>query len=185
VRKDLHPALQYLLLEAMREVHSPVGAFNRLGEFPAAQPNDLPLSPTAEAFYRSGPTFWQRYTSFWLTSLLSRIVFFVIPLIAAMIPVIGFALPLYRWLQVRRIEQLHRALGRIERELAQNASNSSLAEYQMRIARIESDVRTLKVARIFEVDLHRLRVHLRMVQEDLSLLKTEDQSEDRFGCAPE
>src|SRR6266516_3759842 len=54
VRKDLHPALQYLLLEAMREVHSAPGPFNRLGEFPAEQPNDLSLSPTAEAFYRSG-----------------------------------------------------------------------------------------------------------------------------------
>ena len=102
VRKDLHPALQYLLLEAMREVHWPAGPFNRLGEFPAEQPNDLPLSPTAEAFYRSGPTFWQRYTSFWLTSLLNRIVFFVIPVVATLIPVIGFALPFYRWLHTRR-----------------------------------------------------------------------------------
>jgi hypothetical protein len=42
VRKDLHPALQYLLLEAMREVHWTPGPFNRLGEFPAEQPNDLP-----------------------------------------------------------------------------------------------------------------------------------------------
>src|SRR5438105_7740321 len=66
VRKDLHPALQYLLLGAMREVHGASGPFNRLGEFPAEQPNDLLLSPTAEAFYRTGPTFWQRYTSFWL-----------------------------------------------------------------------------------------------------------------------
>ena len=174
VRKDLHPALQYLLLEAMREVHWPAGPFNRLGEFPAEQPNDLPLSPTAEVFYRSGPTFWQRYTSFWLTSLLNRIVFFVIPLIAAMIPVIGFARPLYRWLQLRRIDQLHRALGRVERELAQNATNSTrLAEYEMRIVEIESAARTLKVARTFEVDLHRLRVHLRMVREDLSRLKTD------------
>jgi TRAP-type uncharacterized transport system substrate-binding protein len=57
VRRDLHPALQYLLLEAMREVHWPPGPFNRLGEFPAEQPGDLPLSPTAEAFYRSGATF--------------------------------------------------------------------------------------------------------------------------------
>ena len=185
VRKDLHPALQYLLLEAMREVHWPAGPFNRLGEFPAEQPNDLPLSPTAEVFYRSGPTFWQRYTSFWLTSLLSRIVFFVIPLIAAMVPVIGFARPLYKWLQLRRIDQLHRALGRVERELAQNASKSRFAEYQMRIVEIESAVRTLKVARTFEVDLHRLRVHLRMVQEDLSRLETEDQSEERSGSAPE
>ena len=98
VRKDLHPALQYLLLEAMREVHGAPGAFNALGEFPAKQPNDLPLSPTAAAFYRSGPTIWQRYTSFWLSSLLMRIVFFVIPVIVALIPVIGFAPRIYRWL---------------------------------------------------------------------------------------
>ena len=94
VRKDLHPALQYLLLEAMREVHWPAGPFNRLGEFPAEQPNDLPLSPTAQAFYRSGPTLWQRHTSFWLTSLLNRVAFFVIPAVLALIPVIGFALQL-------------------------------------------------------------------------------------------
>jgi uncharacterized protein len=167
VRKDLHPALQYLLLKAMREVHWPAGAFNRLGEFPAEQPNDLPLSPTAEAFYRAGPTFWQRYTSFWLTSLLNRIVFFVIPVVAAMIPAIGFALPFYRWLHVRRIDQLHRALGKLERELTQRADKFRFVEYQTQIAEIESAVRLLRVARPFEVDLHRLRIHLRMAQEDV------------------
>jgi TRAP-type uncharacterized transport system substrate-binding protein len=167
VRKDLHPALQYLLLEAMREVHSPAGTFNRIGEFPAEQPNDLPLSPTAEAFYRSGPIFWQRYTSFWLSSLLNRIVFFVIPVVAAMIPVIGFALRFYRWLHIRRIEQMHRALGKLERELTQSADRSHFAEYQTRIGEIESAAQSLKVARPFEADLHRLRIHLRMVQEDV------------------
>jgi uncharacterized protein len=156
VRKDLHPALQYLLLEAMREVHCP-----------AEQPNDLPLSPTAEAFYRSGPTFWQRYMSFWLSSLLSRITFFIIPIIVTLIPLIGFAPRIYRWLFVRRIDQLHRALGNLERELAQSADAPQLVEYQKRIAEIESDVRLLKVARAFEVDLQRLKAHLRMVQEDV------------------
>jgi hypothetical protein len=167
VRKDLHPALQYLLLEAMREVHWPAGPFNRLGEFPAEQPNDLSLSPTAEAFYRSGPTFWQRYTSFWLSSLLSRITFFIIPVIVTLIPLIGFAPRIYRWLYVRRIDQLHRALGNLERELAQSADTPRLVEYQKRIAEIESDVRLLRVARAFEVDLQRLKAHLRMVQEDV------------------
>src|SRR3989441_4280082 len=168
VRKDFHPALQYLLLEAMREVHWAAGPFNRLGEFPAEQPSDLPLSPTAEAFYRSGATFWQRYTSFWLTSLLNRIAFFVIPVVATMIPVIGFALPFYRWLHIRHIDQLHRALGKLERELTQSADKSRFVEYQTRIAEIESAVRLLKVARRFEVDLQRLRIHLRMVQENVS-----------------
>jgi hypothetical protein len=169
VRADLHPALQYLLLEAMREVHWGAGAFNRLGEFPAEQPNDLPLSPTAEAFYRSGSTFWQRYTSFWLTSLLNRFVFFVIPVVALLIPVIGFFAPrFYRWLHVRRIEQLHRALGNLERELDHSADGSRCVEYQARVAEIESAVRLLKVARSYEVDLQLLRFHLRMVQEDVS-----------------
>jgi TRAP-type uncharacterized transport system substrate-binding protein len=168
VRKDLHPALQYLLLEAMREVHGAPGPSNRLGEFPAEQPNDLALSPTAQAFYRSGPTFWQRYTSFWLTSLLNRLVFFVIPVVAMLIPIIGFAPRFYRWLHVRRIDQLHRALGNLERELAHSADRGRLVEYQTQINEIESAVRLLKVARPFEVDLQRLRIHLRMVQEEVS-----------------
>jgi TRAP-type uncharacterized transport system substrate-binding protein len=103
VRTDLHPALQYLLLEAMREVHWAPGPFNTLGEFPAEQPNDLPLSPTAQAFYRNGPTLWQRYTSFWLSSLLDRIAFFGIPVFVALIPVVGFAFSFHRWLYMRRV----------------------------------------------------------------------------------
>ena len=171
VRKELHPALQYLLLEAMRKVHSPQGSFNRLGEFPAEQPNDLPLSPTAEAFYRSGPRFWQRYMSFWLASLLSRILFFIIPVIALLIPLINILPRLYRWLNIHRIDHFHRALGNLEREIAQIPDKSKLREYRVQIAKIESAANQLKVARPFEVDLQRLRIHLRMVPEDISRLE--------------
>jgi TRAP-type uncharacterized transport system substrate-binding protein len=103
VRNNLHPALQYLLLEAMREVHWAPGPFNTMGEFPAEQPNDLPLSPTAQAFYRNGPTLWQRYTWFWLSSLIDRIAFFGIPVFVALIPIVGFALSFHRWIYMRRI----------------------------------------------------------------------------------
>src|SRR5204862_7538291 len=121
LRKDLPPTLRSCRPEAMREGHWKSCPFNRLGEFPAEQTNDLPLSPTAEAFYRSGPTFWQRYTSFWLTSLLNRIVFFVIPVLAALVPVICFAPRLYRSLYVHRINQLHRVLGDLQHELTHSA----------------------------------------------------------------
>ena len=167
VRSDLHPALQYLLLEAMREVHAAPGPFNRFGEFPAVQPNDLPLSPTAEAFYRSGPTFWQRYTSFWFTSLANRVAFFVVPILVALIPVLGFALSLVGRLHVRRINRLHRALGKLERDLAERGSGHDPSRYQQRLQEVDSEVRALKVATSFEADLHRLRIHLRMVQEEI------------------
>jgi hypothetical protein len=55
-----------------------------------------------------------------------------------------------------------------QRELAHSADRSRLGEYQARLAEIESAVRTFKVARPFEIDLHRLKIHLRMVQEDVS-----------------
>ncbi|MGV8059818.1 MAG: TAXI family TRAP transporter solute-binding subunit [Smithellaceae bacterium] len=176
VRKDLHPALQYLLLKAMREVHGVPGPFNRLGEFPSEQPNDLPLSPTAQTFYRSGLPFWQQYTSFWLTSLLSRIVFFVIPVLAMMIPIIGFAPRVYRWLHIRPLDRLHRALGNVERDLNLNPDSSRLVEYQRRVVEIDSAVQSLKIRRPFEADMHRLTIHLRMVREDINRLRESDSS---------
>jgi hypothetical protein len=63
---------------------------------------------------------------------------------------------------------LHRALGSLERELAQSAGGSRFFEFQARLAEIESAGRSLKVPRSFEVDLHRLMIHLRMVQEDIN-----------------
>jgi hypothetical protein len=118
-----------------------------------------PLSLTAQSFYRSGSTFWQRYTSFCLTSLLDRILFFVVPIVVALIPIIGFASRLYRWLAVRRIVRLHRALGGLERELTHGEDKAQLAQHQARLSEIESAMRTLKVAPPSEVDLHRLRKH--------------------------
>lgn len=166
VRKDLHPALQYLLLEAMREVHSTPGPFNNLAEFPAEQPHDLPLSPTAAAFYRSGATFWQ-HTAFWLSSHLTRVVFFIIPVVVSLLPVIGFAPRIYRWLYGRPITRLHQALAELECQLAFGIEKPRVNEYQARLAEIESAVRSLTVARPFDVDLQRLRIHLRMVREDV------------------
>ena len=60
-------------------------------------------------------------------------------------PVIGFAPRFYRWLYLHRINQLHRALGNLESELAHGAGGSRLGEYQARLAEIESAVRMFKL----------------------------------------
>jgi TRAP-type uncharacterized transport system substrate-binding protein len=57
VRRDLHPGVQYLLLAAADEVHSPPGLFHRAGEFTAPEAIDLPLSADARQLYKSGPPF--------------------------------------------------------------------------------------------------------------------------------
>ena len=89
VRKDLHPALQYLLLEAASTIHSRPGIFNKAGQFPAAEPIDFPLSEDARRFYHAGPPFLQRYLPFWLAVFVAR-------LLVLLIPILGVAYPLFR-----------------------------------------------------------------------------------------
>jgi TRAP-type uncharacterized transport system substrate-binding protein len=69
VRRDLHPAIQYLLLEAAEQIHSKPGVFHKAGEFPAPEAIDLPLSIHARQFYRTGSPFLQRHLPFWLAVL--------------------------------------------------------------------------------------------------------------------
>ena len=57
VRRDLHPAIQYLLLNAAAKIHSGPSIFNHPNQFPAAEPIDIPLSDEAVRFYRSGLPF--------------------------------------------------------------------------------------------------------------------------------
>ena len=49
VRSDLHPALQYLLIDAAERIHGGPGVFNRAGAFPAPEQVDLPLSRAGRA----------------------------------------------------------------------------------------------------------------------------------------
>jgi TRAP-type uncharacterized transport system substrate-binding protein len=165
VRKDVHPALQLLLLETARQVHRAPGPFQRFGEFPAPQPQDLPLSETAERFYRAGPPFLQQYTSFWVAAFIDRIAIVLIPLIAVLIPAIGYALPFYRWLNGRHIWRWHHALGALEREFALETDGDRQSELRTRIAEIEQAVDKIKVARPMEGELYHLRGRVRALRE--------------------
>ena len=83
------------------------------------------------------------------------------------VPVIGFAPRIYRWLYVRPIKRLHRALANIERQLDYMTEKPAIDEFQAQLAEIERAVSSLKVARPFEVDRHYLRIHVRVVREDV------------------
>src|SRR5262249_36758172 len=68
VRADLHPALQYLLLNAAVQIHSQPGVFQKAGQFPAAEAIDIPLSQEAQRFYKTGRPFLQGYLPFWVAT---------------------------------------------------------------------------------------------------------------------
>src|SRR4029450_11500396 len=80
VREHLHPAIQFLFLEAAQNIHSGPGILRRPGEFPEDEPVDVPLSEEARTYYKSGGTFLQRPLPFWLWVFATRLLLVIVPL---------------------------------------------------------------------------------------------------------
>jgi len=114
VRSDLHPAIQYLLLEAAVEIHSTPGMFRTNGQFPAPESIDVPLSHYAREFYKTGVPFLQRHLPFWLAVFLEQPLVWILPLVVILFPFFRLAPAIYDWVETRRVYKLYSELTRVE-----------------------------------------------------------------------
>jgi TRAP-type uncharacterized transport system substrate-binding protein len=118
-RKDLHPAVQYLLLEAASEIHGGPDVFHKAGRFPAGEAVNLPLSRQAREFYQSGLPFVYRVLPLWMAGLTERLLILLIPLLVVVFPAVRFLPALYGYMVERRIYTLYGRLMALEAELEQ------------------------------------------------------------------
>ena len=167
VRKDLHPALQYLLLDAAFRVHSTPGVFQKAGQFPAAEPMDLPLSDEARQYYLTGPPFLQRYLPFWLAVLVGRLLVVLIPVIAVIFPLVRLLPAAYGWAVRRRVFTLYGELKFIEAEIEVRTSAADATDLLERLQRLENRANHLRVPTAFTHFLYTLRVHINLVRSRL------------------
>ena len=166
VRRDLHTAIQYLLLEAASEVHGAPGVFNKAGEFPAAEPIDLPLSMSAQEYYRSGQPFLHRYLPFWLAALASPLLV-LIPVVAVLYPLFRLVPELYRGIVERRIFLLYSDLKFLEMEWENSASDTIAGALSERLDRLEERADHLHMPRAYTHMLYTLKHHISLVRQRL------------------
>src|SRR5262249_8345181 len=117
VRADLHPALQYLLLNAAVQIHSQPGIFQKAGQFPAAESIGIPLSQEAQRFYKAGRPFLQGYLPFWVATLVEKVLVVLVPLAALLFPMFKFLPQTYDWMMQLRIRRLYDEIRLIESEM--------------------------------------------------------------------
>jgi TRAP-type uncharacterized transport system substrate-binding protein len=171
VREDLHPAIQYLLLDAAQQIHSGPGIFQKAGQFPAAESNDLPLSENARQFYRSGRPFLQRHLPFWMAVLIDRLIILLIPLIGVIYPLFKFMPGLYA-LEIRwRINRLYGELRSLEKELEINTVGRNIGDLNSWLDRLEEKASRLRVPLFYANQVYTLRMHIRLVREHLKSVK--------------
>jgi TRAP-type uncharacterized transport system substrate-binding protein len=167
VRRNLHVAIQYLLLNAAQQINSGPGIFQKSGQFPAAESVDLPLSDEARQFYKSGPPFLQRHLPFWLAVQINRLLILLIPLFGVIYPLLRLMPALYGWEMRLRIFRLYREMRILEKDLESRSERQDISDLNERLSGIEEKANHLRVALFYANQLYTLRMHIALVRERL------------------
>ena len=179
VRNGIHPALQYLLLDAAVEVHGGPEIFHRAGRFPAPDAIDLPLSNPAQAFYKSGRPFVYRYLPFWMAGLAERLMILLIPLFTVVFPLAHFVPSLYAFVIQRRVFGLYGELKVLETELESMGPGESIHRIAEELERLARRAHRLRVPLGFAQRLFILKSHIALAQQEVERRRTASGREPR------
>ena len=168
VRADLHPALQYLLLDAALQVHSQPGIFQKAGQFPAAESIDLPLSGEAHRFYKSGRPFLQGYLPFWIATLVEKMLVVLVPLAALLYPIFKLLPQMYDWMMQLRIRRLYDEIRSIESEMEAQGREFDANTLNAKLDEIDLRANHLQLPTVYASSLYTLRSHIDLVRTRLA-----------------
>lgn len=172
VRDSLHPAIISLLMKAMTEVHDVPGLLHKEHTFPEDHDVDFDLSPVAQHYYKSGPSFLQHYLPFWLSTLIDRTLLVALPLFALMVPLSKTIPPLYRWRVKRRINRWYGELIQLETRLK---TGKDYTDYLSKLEWIEEQVAHMTVPLSFSDYSYVLKEHIDLVRRKILRLQQEAQ----------
>ncbi len=165
VRKNLHPALVQLLVQAAQKAHGEAGWFSAAGEFPNPSATDLPLAPEAARFYREGQPLLQRYLPFWMANFIDRMWIVLLPLLAVLIPLSRVLPPLVA-LRVRsRVYRWYANLRAVEQAL--DAGDADHERLRAELEGIDAQVERIGLPLAYTSELYDLRSHIDLVRQRL------------------
>lgn len=167
VRKDLHPALAYLLMKAAVEIHGGAGWVHRTGEFPSMKTQDFPISEQAQRFFRSGGSWLHGYLPFWAATFVDRMLLVLISIGLVLVPLIGILPWLYTWRNRSKYYRWYRELKELEEELKEHQRPERVEDYRTRLDRIEEGVSRIHVSVAFYDEVFILKEHIEMVRQKL------------------
>ena len=167
VRKDLHPALAYLLLKAAVEIHGGAGWVHRAGEFPSMKTQDFPVSEQAQRFYRTGGSWLHGHLPFWAATFVDRMLLVLISIGIVLVPLIGILPWLYTWRNRSKYYRWYRELRELEEELKEHERPENVEGYHARLDRIEEAVCRIRVSVAFYDEVFILKEHIEMVRQKL------------------
>jgi hypothetical protein len=170
-RKNLHPALSDLLIEAAQEVHGKATIMQRAGQFPDPTARDFPISEEAKRYYRSGKSYLYRTLPFWLASATDRALLLLLPLMVLTIPALRLIPALYRWRIRSRIYRFYGRLLTVERKALALSADDDRHPLLTELNCVERSLDRIRLPLAYADALYILREHVGLVQGRLRIKK--------------
>jgi len=168
IRDDVHPALVYLLLKVIAQVHGGPGLLNAKGEFPSAKDTDFPLSSQAANFYKNGLPFIDKYLPFWAATFVNRSLVVILPLLAILIPLTKIIPVFYNWLVRRKLFRCYGELRYLDTQVREPLDDEERKEMLAKLNEIEDRARVLRLPVTFSQYAYELRAHIELVRARLN-----------------
>ena len=164
----MHPAIQFLFLEAARQINGAESFFAKRGEFPSFKDSLLPESPVALHFERNRYPLITAYFPFWLAELFNRLVFILLPFLVVAYPALQ-ALPSFRKRRMlNKINRLYGELKDFEKELLTEFHQDKHDEYLKRLDLLEYQALNIEVSKRLSGDYYTLRSTIDFVRNCLN-----------------
>lgn len=166
-RADLHPVVVDLFVQAASDIHGGSGWFHRKGDFPSASYTEIPVSSSAQRYYKDGPPLLQRYLPFWLANFFARMWVVVVALGALILPLSRIIPPLYVWKVRSRVYRWYGQLRAVEQAIEDVPPERQAEVYPAQLKRlneIEDRVNRISIPLSFADELYGLRSHINFVR---------------------
>jgi len=168
VKESMHPALVYLMMKVIAEVHGGPSLFNTKGEFPSAKDTDFPLSTQALNFYKSGLPIIDKYLPFWAATFVNRTLIVILPLLALLIPLTKIIPMVYVWLVKRKLFRYYGELRFLDTQLQDIKTADDVQLCLEKLNEIEAKVVNVKLPVPFSQYAYELRAHIELVRSKLN-----------------
>jgi TRAP-type uncharacterized transport system substrate-binding protein len=179
VRKKLHPAMMYLLLDAAVDIHGDAGWVHKAGEFPSPKSQDFPLSDIAERFYKSGRPFLLDYLPFLMAAYIDRMILILVPAAVVLIPLLRIIPALYSWWNRRKLYRCYEDLKNLELKIMEDSTPGMMMDYQKMLDRIEIFINEIRVPLALFKEVYTLKEHVDLVRNRLARLDQQSKETER------
>ena len=168
VRKELHPAIIDLLTQAMVEVHSAPGLFQRVNEFPSIADPEYTVADEARDLLKNGPSV--QYLPFWVGNYVKRAIGVFVTVIAIVLPLFSYGPRIYRSFVAYHLLALYKRLRVIERNLKDNIGVEDVTRLKAQIETLDREMIDMGVP-VQHSDLYfMMKSHLNLVRDRLDAL---------------